>query len=143
MEATTVFPENPPNIKELNEITRKIIGCAYTVAHVLRPGFLERVYHNALAIELLKTGLRAETSVERDVYYDGISVGHYEIDLWVENAVIIEVKAVKQLVSAHAAQLLHYLTMTHSPVGLLINFGTSRVAINRYMKDGFSNTKID
>lgn len=113
------------------ELTEKIIGCAYRVANSLGPGFLEKVYENALAHEIRKLGLFAEQQKRVDVIYDGISVGYYDADIFVEGLVIVEVKAVRALEDAHKAQTLNYLKATGLRLGLLINFGAARVEVKR------------
>lgn len=112
-------------------ITEKIIGCAYTVSNELGAGFLEKVYENALVIELKKQGLRVEQQKPVSVTYSGQVVGEYIADLIVEDCVIIELKAVQILNNAHQAQILNYLKATGIQTGLLLNFGTSRLGIKR------------
>jgi len=107
------------------ELTAKIIECAYKVHNSLGFGFLEAVYQNALLIELLKAGLRAEKEKKIQVYYDNQLVGDYIADIIVENEVILELKSVKELHPAHEAQLINYLKATGIEVGLLMNFGES------------------
>ena len=106
-----------------NEITNKIIGAFYTVYNSLGYGFLEKVYQNALAIELQKSGLQVTTQFPANVYYDGQIVGAYFADLLVEEQVIVELKAARNLLPEHEAQLLNYLNATRCEVGLLPNFG--------------------
>ena len=107
------------------ELTAKIIECAYKVHNSLGFGFLEAVYQNALLIELLKAGLRAEKEKKIQVYYYNQLVGDYIADIIVEKRVILELKSVKELHPAHEAQLINYLKATCIEVGLLINFGES------------------
>jgi GxxExxY protein len=102
----------------------------YQVYNTLGFGFLEIVYQNALLIELLKAGLRAEKEKKIQVYYDSQLVGDYMADIIVEEKVILELKSVKDLHPAHEAQLTNYLKATGIEVGLLINFG-DRVEIKR------------
>lgn len=116
---------------ELNEITERIIGCAYAVGNTLGSGFLEKVYENALAHELGKAGLRIQQQKELLVYYDGIVVGEYAADLIVEELVIVELKAAKALDKIHMAQCLNYLKATGMRICLLINFGGPRVEVKR------------
>lgn len=113
------------------ELTEKIIGCAFTVANALGPGFLEKVYENSLAHELRKCGLLVEQQKRVDVIYDGILVGYFDADLVVGGVVIVEIKAVRALDDAHKAQTLNYLKATGLRLGLLINFGTARVEVKR------------
>lgn len=116
---------------EINKITEIIIGSAYKVANALGCGFLEKVYENALAYEIRKHGLEVKQQESIKVYYDGVVVGFYEADLWVEEKVLVELKAVKNLDDVHRAQCLNYLKATKVKICLLINFGNPRVKIKR------------
>jgi len=124
-------PQMHADTRGLNEVTRKVIGCAYAVANTLGPGFLEKVYENALAYELRANGLDVEQQKALRVYYRGVLVGDYTIDLMVEGAVVVELKAIKAFDDIHLAQCLNYLKATGCRVGLLINFGAQRVQIKR------------
>ena len=106
-----------------SDITEKIIKAFYKVYNTLGYGFLEKVYENALAHELEKAGLHIVQQKPIEVYYDELLVGEYFADLFVENAVIVELKAVESLHEIHEAQLLNYLKATEAEVGLLLNFG--------------------
>jgi len=106
-----------------SEITEKILAAFYAVYSALGYGFLEKVYANALKIELEKRGLKVDQEFEIKVFYDGQVVGEYFADLIVANVVIVEIKAAKSLAQEHEAQLLNYLKATPYEVGLLINFG--------------------
>src|SRR5437870_2386259 len=117
---------------ELNGLTERIIGSAFKVANVLGCGFLEKVYENALAHELRKSGLRVEQQHPVPVYYDGVLVGDFYADLIVEGTVLVELKAVQDFHDAHAAQCLNYLKGTGLPLCLLINFGKPRVEVKRF-----------
>ena len=105
------------------ELTERIIGVFYRVYNVLGYGFLEKVYENALCIELRKEGLSFESQVPIRVFYDGEIVGDYVADFIVEGKVVVEVKASSGLGGADEAQLLNYLKATGKDVGLLLNFG--------------------
>ncbi|HLW66914.1 MAG TPA: GxxExxY protein [Gemmataceae bacterium] len=105
------------------DITEKIIGAYYKVYNTLGYGFLEKVYQNAMVIELQRQGLRAIPSARIKVYYEGIEVGCYFADILVEDCVIVELKAVEALAKEHHAQILNYLKATGIEVGLLCNFG--------------------
>ena len=105
------------------DLTEKIIGVFYKVYNTLGYGFSEKVYENALAIELRKLGLKVEQQARIVVYYEGEVVGEYQADLVVNGAVIVELKAARQLADEHEAQLLNYLKATPIEVGLLLNFG--------------------
>jgi GxxExxY protein len=119
---------------EINYLTHKVIGCAYKVHNVLGPGFLEKVYENALKFELQRLGLHVRQQGKLPVLYEGHQVGVYYPDLWIENQLIIELKAVLTLAPEHEMKLLHYLTATGIDNGLLINFGLS-VQIRRKFRD--------
>ncbi len=112
------------------DLTTKIIQCAYKVHNTLGFGFLEVIYQNALLIELIKAGLQADKEKKIQVYYESQLVGEYMADIIVEDKVILELKSVKDLHPAHEAQLINYLKATGIEVGLLINFG-ERVEIKR------------
>jgi GxxExxY protein len=105
------------------DITGKIIGAFFKVYNTLGYGFNEKVYENALAIELRKAGLKVAKQQEIVVYYEGETVGDYRADIVVNDAVILELKAVRELAEEHEAQLLNYLKATTIEVGLLLNFG--------------------
>ena len=117
-----------------DDLTHKIIGCAYTVHNTLGPGFLEKVYENALRIELEKLGLEVKQQEPINVTYDGQVVGEYYADLWVDECVVIELKAVQTLVKQHEIQLVNYLTATGIDCGLLLNFGPS-VQVKRKFRE--------
>ena len=110
---------------EINDLTHTIIGCAYKVHNVLGFVFLERVYENALRIELEKLGIRVLQQHELNVWYDNQIVGDYVPDLWLPEKLIIEVKSVQNLAKEHEVKLIHYLAATKIDDGLLINFGPS------------------
>jgi GxxExxY protein len=116
---------------EHEEITHKIIGCAYKVFNQLGFGFLEIVYKKAMIIELGKDGLRVEPEKPLKVYYDEEVVGEFYVDLFVEDEIITELKSVKNLAKEHEVQLVNYLKGLNKEIGLLINFGPSGVEIKR------------
>ena len=105
------------------EITEKIIQAFYKVNNTLGHGFIEKVYENALAIELRKMGFNVSQQKKIKVYYEGEEVGDYESDLTVNDLVIVETKAKESLREEHEAQLINYLKATKTEVGLLMNFG--------------------
>lgn len=106
-----------------SDVTDQVLNAFYKVHRTLGYGFTEKVYENSLPIELRKAGLHVDQQHEIEVFYDGQSVGTYFADLVVNDCVMIELKAVKQLVEDHDAQLLNYLKATRIEVGLLLNFG--------------------
>ena len=116
---------------EINRITEKIIGCVHHVSNTLGSSFLEKVYENALAIELRKNGLNVEQQHPIKVFYEHTLVGDFAADLLVENRVIVELKAARALDEVHSAQCLNYLKATGLKVCLLINFGRPRVDVKR------------
>ena len=122
---------NREELDRYNPITEKIIGCAYTVSNILGSGFLEKVYENALAHELIKAGLKVQQQVPIQVLYDGLVVGYYLADLLVEDCVLVELKAIQGLEDVHKAQCINYLKATGLRLCLLLNFGTTRVEIKR------------
>ena len=107
------------------DLTYQIIGCAFKVHNTLGQGFLEKVYENALQIELGRLGIQAKQQEELFVWYEGQVVGEYYPDLWIENRLIIEIKTVQTLLKEHEVKLVHYLAARHVDNGLLINFGPS------------------
>ena len=127
----------------INEITQKIIGAAYTVANELGTGFLEKVYENALVWELKEAGLEVKQQYPLSVMYKGICVGDYIADLYVENTVIVELKSTKNTDNIHKAQVLNYLKAAGKQVGLLINFGTPRVTVERIANGISENSEIN
>ena len=117
------------------EITQKIIGCAYKVYNKLGFGFLEKIYKKAMIIELKKEGLHIIEESKIEVHYEGEVIGEYYADLLVENKVIVELKSTKDLIETHEKQLINYLKATDIEVGLLINFGEKGVEIKRKIYD--------
>ena len=105
------------------DVTEQVIAAFYQVYNTLGWGFLEKVYENALVIELRKRGLRVDPQARIDVFYDGFRVGEYFADILVEGCVVAELKAADGIAPEHEAQLLNYLKATDIDVGLLLNFG--------------------
>ncbi len=115
----------------LNNITEKIIGCAYDVVNELGQGFLEKVYENSLCIELKEMGIPFKQQNKMDVMYKGNVVGHYVADILVNNEIIVELKTVCSIEKSHIAQCINYLKATGKPLGLIINFGNPKIEIKR------------
>lgn len=126
---------------EINVLTHKVIGCAFKVHNVLGPGFLEKVYENALKFELKKQGIDVLQQVKLPVWYEGHQVGVYFPDLWIEGQLIIEIKAAITLAPEHEMKLLHYLSATSIDNGLLINFG-STVQVRRKFREYNVNPSV-
>jgi GxxExxY protein len=113
------------------EITDKIIACAYDVHNKLGFGFSEKVYENAMMIKLSQYKLSSIQQAPINVHFEGQCVGEYFADIYVDNKIILELKAVSMLSKAHEAQLIHYLKATKVNVGLLINFGEKLKIVRR------------
>ncbi len=113
------------------ELSDKIIDCAFEVHKTLGYGFLEKVYENSLKYELEDAGLSVEQQAAIQVIYKSRIAGDYRADLFVENKIILELKAEKELNSSHEAQLLNYLKATNIKVGYLLNFGRYKLEFKR------------
>lgn len=107
------------------EKTSRIIKCFYQVYNKLGYGFLEKVYQNALLIELLNNNFQCEKQKRIEVFYYEYSVGDYYADIIVDNEIILELKAAESICEEHEYQLINYLKATKIEVGLLLNFGKS------------------
>jgi len=117
---------------EMEELTRRIIGCAFEVSNELGIGFVESIYENSLRVLLEQQGMRVIQQASLPVQFRGVPVGQFFIDLLVEDTVILELKAAKAIVPEHEMQILNYLRASMRPVGLLLNFGTPKLEIRRY-----------
>jgi GxxExxY protein len=115
----------------LNELSGRVIGCAFTVLNSLGAGFLEKVYENALAHELRKAGVGVAQQRGLTVIYEGVVVGQYCVDLMVEHALLVELKTASALDEGHRAQCVNYLKASGLQLCLLLNFGKSRLEIKR------------
>ena len=118
---------------DINELTYLINGAIFEVTRVLGAGFLEKVYENALMVELVKRGLKAKNQVPIEVKYKDIEVGEYYADIVVENQVILELKSIESLQKIHEAQLLNYLKASGFKIGLLVNFTYPKAEIKRFV----------
>jgi GxxExxY protein len=125
----------PDEENRLNQITEAVIGCAFKVSNGLGCGFNEKPYENALAHELRKIGHIVNQQEPLEIWYDGIVVGVYFADLWVEKLVPVELKVAKAIDDSHLAQCLNQLKATKMKVGLVINFGTSKLGIRRVVNN--------
>ena len=128
------------------DLTNQIICAFYNVYNILGNGFLEKVYVNALAVELKKSGLSVTKQESVKVYYDGVLVGDYFADIIVNGLVILELKAAESLRNEHFAQVTNYLKATDKEVGLLLNFGKKpefkRIVLGNEMKMHASATEF-
>jgi len=125
------------------QITGKILRAFYNVYNDLGYGFLEKVYENALIHELKGMGLRISQQRPIKVYYDSVLVGEYFADIVVENAVIIELKAVKALHESHSNQLMNYLKATEIEIGLLLNFGEEPELARKIFTNDRKNIRVN
>jgi GxxExxY protein len=119
------------NSDGLNDLSGQVIGCAFTVLNSLGAGFLEKVYENALALELRAAGLTVTQQHSLKVYYRGAIVGEYAADLLVENVLLVELKSVKAPDHVHLLQCTNYLKAADLHLCLLLNFGNARLEIKR------------
>jgi GxxExxY protein len=117
------------------DLTHKIIGCAYIVFNQLGFGFLESIYRKAMVIELTKANLTVDEEWLLQVYYDNVVIGNFSVDLFVENTVVVELKSVQNTVDGHEVQLVNYLNGLKKEIGLLINFGPSGVQVKRKFRE--------
>jgi GxxExxY protein len=117
-----------------SELTGKIIGCAMEVHKTLGNGFQEVIYQRALDIEMAQQGLTTSREHEMDIFYKGIKIGNRRVDFFVEEKVMVEIKAVKELEDVHLAQAINYLEAYGLEVGLLLNFGNRSLQFKRVMK---------
>ena len=120
-----------PDIITTDQLITEIIECAKRIRRQLGPGFLEKVYKNAMVVELRKLNLNFETEKLIQVLYDGIVVGEYRTDIIIEGKLILELKATQDLSIANEVQLVNYLTSTQIDDGLLINFGSDKLLFKR------------
>jgi GxxExxY protein len=116
------------------DLAGRVIGCAMQVHRILGPGFLENVYKNALCVELKMAGMAFSIEQPINVMYRGVEVGAYFADVFVEDQLIIELKAVEKIVIAHEVQLVNYLTATGVDIGVLLNFGGKSLDYKRKLR---------
>lgn len=119
------------NAVTADQLISEIIECAKRIRRQLGPSFLEKVYKNAMIVELRKLKLTYEAEKLIQVLYDGIVVGEYRTDIIVEGRLILELKATQDLSIANEVQLVNYLTSTGIDDGLLINFGSDKLQFKR------------
>jgi len=116
---------------EYEDLTEKIIGCAIEVHKKLGPGFLESIYENAFIIELQKQHLQVERQREAIIKYDGIQVGRHRFDLIIDDTIVVELKAVKNVEDIHFAIVKSYLKALGKEHGLIINFSRKVLEVKR------------
>ena len=113
------------------ELTHKIIGCAMKVHSTLGNGFQEVIYQRALVIEMRKQGLAFQREMKMTIYYEGEDIGTRRVDFFVEDIIMVEIKAVTKLEDVHLSQAMNYCQAYNLPIGLLINFGSRSLAFKR------------
>jgi GxxExxY protein len=123
------------------DITHKIIGCAMKVHSTLGNGFQEVIYQRALAIEMEKQGLGFQREMEMTILYDGIDIGTRRVDFFVEENIMVEIKALIKMEEVHLAQAMNYCQAYNLPIGLLINFGAKSLAFKRVYNVNHSDNK--
>lgn len=121
------------------EITRKIIGAAMQVHKALGTGFQEVIYQRALAVEMASNGLRFAREQEMNIFYRNEMIGTRRVDFFVEDKIMVELKALLKLEDVHIAQALNYCEAYNIEIGLLINFGARKLEFRRLYKRAFSN----
>jgi GxxExxY protein len=117
------------------DLTGKIIGCAMKVHNTLGNGFQEVIYQRCLALEMEKQGLQFQREMEMPIYYEGVEVGQRRVDFLVEGKIMVELKAITEMEKVHIAQALNYLEAFQLEIGLLINFGGTRLTFKRLIKE--------
>jgi GxxExxY protein len=122
-------------VTNFDPLSHRVIGAAIEVHRKLGPGFREDVYENALCIELERRRLQVARQVDIPVHHDGVEVGRHTLDLVIEQRIILELKAVSQLLEVHVAQLTAYLRAADLRLGLLLNFGAMPLDIKRVVND--------
>jgi GxxExxY protein len=125
--------------EDINDLTHKIIGCAMQVHRVLGNGFQEVIYQRALAIEMQKQGLAFEREMEMTIFYDGFDIGTRRVDFFVEEKVMVELKAIERLEDVHKAQAINYCEAYNIADGLLINFGGKSLDFKRVYNKNLVN----
>ena len=113
------------------DVSEAVIGAAFEVSNTLGCGFLEKVYENALAVELRRRRHEVEQQKPIEVWYKGEMVGMYQADMIVDGEVVVELKAVPFLEKIHRSQCLNYLKAIGKETGLVINFGPARIDVQR------------
>ncbi len=126
---------------DINKLTHKIIGCAMEVHNQMGNGFQEVVYQRALSIELNMNGIEHTRELEMPLQYKGFDVGTRRVDFFIEDKVMLEIKAIEKLEGVHKAQAINYCEAYHITDGLLINFGAERLQYHRVFNKALKNNK--
>ena len=125
------------------EITGKILQACFEVGKELGTGYLESVYEKSLLVALRQKGLKAESQVALKVYFRGVVVGDFFVDVLVENKILLELKTAKSLTNEHFAQVINYLKTMKIEVGLVINFGNPKLEYRRFNNKFLEAGKIN
>ncbi len=120
---------------KFDELSNRIIGVAIEVHKILGPGFIESIYHNAMKKELTLQNIPFETEKEIKIVYKDDEIGEHRLDLVINNEIIVELKAVKEIADVHLAQVLSYLKASGLHIGLILNFSKSKIDIKRVVLD--------
>lgn len=123
-------------------LTTDILGCCFAVMKELGPGFLERVYKNALLLAMIQNGLQVEAEKCFEVKFRGKTVGRYSADLVVEGTVIVELKCCEHVLREHQEQVINYLTVAELPIGLLVNFRHRKLEYKRLRNQELIEDKL-
>jgi len=118
-----------------SDITGRIIKCAINVHNKLGCGFQEIIYQRAMAIEMEKESLEFISECEMEIYYDGEVIGARRVDFFVENKVMVELKAITEIEEVNKNQIINYLEIYKIDIGLLINFGKKRLEFKRFINE--------
>jgi GxxExxY protein len=126
-----------PEQLKYDDITRKIIGCAMRVHTKLGNGFQEVIYQRSLELEMALEGIKFEREKEMVIYYRDVEVGTRRVDFFVENLIMVELKAIIELEDVHLSQGINYLEAYNVEVGLLLNFGSKSLTVKRLLNKKF------
>lgn len=126
---------------DFNDCTSKVIGCAMQVHSSLGNGFQEVIYQRALEIEMAANDLKFSREMEMPIYYKEQLIGSRRVDFFVEDEIMVELKAIIQLEDVHLAQAINYLEAYNIKTGLLINFGSQRLQFKRLLNNKYYNKK--
>ncbi|MBF0124538.1 MAG: GxxExxY protein [Magnetococcales bacterium] len=123
-------------------LTRKIIGCAMQVHSTLGSGFQEVIYQRALAIEMAYQNLSFEREKEMDIYYRDTQIGTRRVDFFVEEKIMVEIKAIAAIEDVHIAQAMNYLEAYYMQIGLLLNFGSKSLQFKRIHNNAIGKEEL-
>lgn len=124
-------------IEEFQDCTSRIIGCAMRVHSALGNGFQEVIYQRALELEMRLDGLEFQREMEMPIFYRSVNIGTRRVDFFVENEIMVELKAIIQLEDVHLAQAINYLEAYNMKTGLLLNFGSKSLTFKRLINKKF------